>query len=76
METKICVSGEGYHLIGKIGCINSEAANLLIQETLEKNEKVKYHSDFLHETPYENQINLLKLGNDTFEFKVQEVQFL
>ena len=74
MEQNIDVQTEGYHLVGKIGCEQSECAHIGLGQVLEKNPKVKYLSEFLHETPYENQINLVKLSHDNFQLRLREVR--
>lgn len=74
MEQNIVVQTEGYHLVGKIGCEKSECAHIGLGQVLEKNPKVKYLSQFLHETPYENQINLVKLRHDNFQLRLREVR--
>lgn len=72
MEQNIIVNNEGYHLIGKIGCELSECANIGLSEVVSRNPKVKYHSEFLHETPYENQISLIKKSHNNFELKLKD----
>jgi hypothetical protein len=74
MEQNIIVQTEGYHLVGKIGCEQSECAHIGLGQVLEKNPKVKYLSQFLHETPFENQINLVKLRHDNFQLRLREVR--
>ena len=72
MEKNITVLKDGYHLIGKIGCELSECAHVGLSEVVDRNPKVKYHNEFLHETPYENQINLIKKSHNNFELKLKD----
>lgn len=72
MEKNITVLKDGYHLIGKIGCELSECAHVGLSTVVQRNPKLKYHCEFLHETPYENQINLIKKSQNNFELKLKD----
>ena len=71
MDRDIEVQQEGYHLVGKIGCELSERAHIGLSQVIAKNPKLKYHSEFLHETPYETQINLTKTKHDNFQLRLR-----